>query len=74
MAKHESKKAVIAALIGNTLIAITKFIAAAMSGSSAMLSEALHSAVDCSNQLLLLYGMHRAARPGGHLPSLRLRQ
>ncbi len=63
MAKHESKKAVIAALIGNTLIAITKFIAAMMSGSSAMLSEALHSCVDCCNQLLLLHGMRRAARP-----------
>lgn len=63
MARHESKTAVIAALTGNTLIAITKFIAAAMSGSSAMLSEALHSCVDCCNQLLLLYGMQRAARP-----------
>ncbi len=63
MAKHESKKAVIAALTGNTLIAITKFIAAVMSGSSAMLSEALHSCVDCCKQLLLLYGMRRAARP-----------
>lgn len=63
MARHESRKAVIAALTGNTLIAVTKFIAAAMSGSSAMLSEALHSCVDCSNQLLLLHGMRRAARP-----------
>jgi len=63
MSKHASKKTVIAALIGNTLIAVTKFVAAAMSGSSAMLSEALHSTVDCSNQLLLLYGMRRAARP-----------
>jgi cation diffusion facilitator family transporter len=63
MPRHGSKKAVIAALIGNTLIAVTKFIAALMSGSSAMLSEAFHSCVDCCNQLLLLYGMRRAALP-----------
>ena len=58
-----SKKVIYAALAGNTLIAITKFIAAGVSGSSAMLSEGIHSLVDTGNQGLLLYGMHRAKRP-----------
>lgn len=58
-----SKKVIIAALIGNSLIAVTKFIAAAMTGSSAMLSEGIHSLVDTGNQVLLLYGLKRAQRP-----------
>lgn len=58
-----SKRAVHAALIGNLLIAITKFVAAGISGSSAMLSEGVHSLVDTGNELLLLYGMRRAAQP-----------
>jgi cation diffusion facilitator family transporter len=57
-----SKKATYAALTGNALIAITKFVASWFTGSSAMLSEAIHSVVDTSNQVLLLYGMHRAER------------
>ena len=58
-----SKKVIIAALIGNGLIAVTKFIAAALTGSSAMLSEGIHSLVDTGNQMLLLYGLKRAQRP-----------
>jgi len=63
MASQGSLKVVLAALIGNGLIAVTKFGAAAFTGSSAMLSEAIHSVVDTSNQALLLYGMRRAKRP-----------
>jgi cation diffusion facilitator family transporter len=58
-----SKRAIYAALIGNFLIAVTKFVAAAMTGSSAMLSEGVHSLVDTGNELLLLYGLRRAAKP-----------
>lgn len=58
-----SKKVIYVALIGNALIAILKFIAAAITGSSAMLSEAIHSLVDTCNQVLLLYGLKRAQRP-----------
>ncbi|MEE9303082.1 MAG: cation diffusion facilitator family transporter [Thiotrichaceae bacterium] len=60
---HSSKKVIYLALVGNLLISITKFIAAAITGSSAMLSEGIHSMVDTGNQGLLLYGMKQAARP-----------
>ena len=63
MAAQGSKTAVIAAFIGNGLIAITKFAASAVTGSSAMFSEAVHSLVDTGNQVLLLYGMKRAEHP-----------
>jgi cation diffusion facilitator family transporter len=63
MASSKSKLVVYAAATGNGLIAVTKFIAAAYTGSSAMLSEAVHSVADTGNQLLLLYGMHRAQQP-----------
>ena len=63
MAKLASKKVIYAALAGNSLIAVIKFAAAAITGSSAMFSEAIHSVVDTGNQWLLLYGIKRAARP-----------
>ena len=58
-----SKLVIIAALIGNALISITKFVAASITGSSAMMSEGIHSLVDTGNQVLLLYGLKRAAKP-----------
>jgi len=59
--ERESKKVAYAAIAANCLIAATKFGAAAWTGSSAMMSEGIHSLVDTSNQLLLLYGMRRAS-------------
>lgn len=59
----ESKTAIIAAIVGNLLIAATKFIAAALTGSSAMLSEGIHSVVDTGNGALLLYGVRQSKKP-----------
>jgi cation diffusion facilitator family transporter len=60
---ERSTKVVWAALVGNGLVAATKLGAAVFTGSSAMLSEAVHSLVDTSNEVVLIYGLRRAARP-----------
>ena len=58
-----SSKVVYAALAGNFLVAASKYVAAVISGSSAMLTEAIHSTSDCINQLLLLIGVRRGKLP-----------
>ena len=58
-----SRRVVVAALLGNGAIAVTKAAAAFVTGSLAMWSEAVHSVVDTGNQLLLLHGMRRARLP-----------
>jgi cation diffusion facilitator family transporter len=64
-----SKRTIYGALVGNLLIAVTKFVAATVTGSSAMLSEGVHSLVDTSNEVLLLYGLRRSAkRPDAQHP------
>ena len=56
-------RVVIAALVVNIAIAVFKFIAAAFSGSTAMLAEAAHSTADTANQIFLIIGMRKSARP-----------
>ena len=63
MSQSNSMRAVVAALAANLGIAASKFIAFAFTGSSAMLSEAIHSVADSGNQVLLLIGNHRASQP-----------
>ena len=59
----ESKRAVVAAIMGNAAIASIKFVAGAMTGSSAMISEGIHSLVDTGNGGLLFHGLRRSVRP-----------
>jgi len=58
-----NKVVVYAALLGNLAIALVKFVAAYITNSSAMLSEAIHSVVDTLNEILLLYGMKKSQQP-----------
>ena len=58
-----NKTVIYAALIGNGLISITKFVAAGITGSSAMMAEGIHSLVDTGNQGLLLFGIKKAQAP-----------
>lgn len=63
MAGSNSARAVIYALGANAAIAVSKYVAAVVTGSGSMLAEAVHSTADCGNQLLLLLGLKRSRRP-----------
>ncbi|BAY11416.1 cation diffusion facilitator family transporter [Calothrix sp. NIES-2098] len=63
MSSDSSKKTIFAAMAANLAIAITKFIAAAITNSSAMISEGIHSVVDTGDQLLLLLGIRMSQKP-----------
>jgi len=65
--KADNNRVLIIALAANVGIAVAKFVAAAITGSSAMLTEGVHSLVDSTNQLLLMYGQKRAAKPADAL-------
>ena len=58
-----STRTLVIALLANLGIAVSKFVAAAVTGSSAMLTEGVHSIVDCTNQLLLMWGRRQAKKP-----------
>src|SRR5688572_22512237 len=62
VATASSLKSVVAALLGNSFVCVIKLIAFIMSGSGAMLSEAIHSAADTGNQLLLFIGLKRGQK------------
>jgi cation diffusion facilitator family transporter len=58
-----SNKSIYSALAANLLIAVTKFIAGAISNSAAMIAEGVHSVVDTINELLLLFGIKQSKKP-----------
>src|SRR6478609_1805725 len=62
MSSEGGTRAVVAALLANTGIALTKFLAFALTASSSMLAEAIHSVADSGNQLLLLLGGRKARK------------
>jgi len=61
--KSESRSAIVVAILGNVAIAVTKFFAAFMTGSSAMISEGIHSFVDTGNGALMLLGLRQSQKP-----------
>ncbi|CAN5469707.1 cation diffusion facilitator family transporter [soil metagenome] len=67
MKQSSGNKSIYAALVANLLIAITKFIAGGFTNSSSMISEGIHSTVDTTNQILLLYGLKRSRKPADRL-------
>ncbi|MGN6398837.1 MAG: cation diffusion facilitator family transporter, partial [Flavisolibacter sp.] len=58
-----SNKSIYSALAANLLIAVTKFVAGAISNSAAMIAEGVHSVVDTINELLLLFGIKQSKKP-----------
>jgi cation diffusion facilitator family transporter len=62
-AAPQNNRTLVIALAANFGIAVSKFVAAAMTGSSAMLTEGVHSVVDCANQLLLIWGRRQSKKP-----------
>jgi divalent metal cation (Fe/Co/Zn/Cd) transporter len=69
-----NKLVVYAALLGNLAIALVKFIAAYLTNSSAMLSEAIHSVVDTLNEILLLYGLKKSNKPANFSSTKKIKR